>query len=149
MSDSVQPHRRQPTRLPRPWDSPGRNTGVGCHFFLQCMKVKKCKWSCLIVSDSSWPHGLQPTRLLHPWDLPGKVQKWDAIAFSVIIARKPQYLKVFYKLIYTFNLFQSESFCKGLCFDFCMCFCLYYIDEDGSHVGNKTRQSHQDSDKEE
>jgi len=36
MSDSVRPHRRQPTRLPRPWDSPGKNTGVGCHFLLQC-----------------------------------------------------------------------------------------------------------------
>ena len=34
------PHRQQPTRLPRPWDSPGKNTGVGCHFLLQCMKVK-------------------------------------------------------------------------------------------------------------
>ena len=40
MSESVQPHRRQPTRLPRPWDSPGKNTGVSCHFLLQCMKVK-------------------------------------------------------------------------------------------------------------
>ena len=40
MSDSVLPHRQQPTRLPRPWDSPGKNTGVGCHFLLQCMKVK-------------------------------------------------------------------------------------------------------------
>ena len=40
MSDSVRPHRRQPTSLPRPWDSPGKNTGVGCHFLLQCMKVK-------------------------------------------------------------------------------------------------------------
>ena len=38
MSDSVQPHRRQPTRLLHPWDSPGKNTGVGCHFLLQCMK---------------------------------------------------------------------------------------------------------------
>ena len=37
---SMGPHRRQPTRLPRPWDSPGKNTGVGCHFLLQCMKVK-------------------------------------------------------------------------------------------------------------
>ena len=36
----MQPHRRQPTRLPRPWNSPGKNTGVGCHFLLQCMKVK-------------------------------------------------------------------------------------------------------------
>ena len=40
VSDSVRPHRRQPTRLPPPWDSPGKNTGVGCHFLLQCMKVK-------------------------------------------------------------------------------------------------------------
>ena len=40
VSDSVRPHRRQPTRLPRSWDSPGKNTGVGCHFLLQCMKVK-------------------------------------------------------------------------------------------------------------
>ena len=40
MSNSVQSQRQQPTRLPRPWDSPGKNTGVGCHFLLQCMKVK-------------------------------------------------------------------------------------------------------------
>ena len=40
MSDSVRPHRWQPTRLPHPWDSPGKNTRVGCHFLLQCMKVK-------------------------------------------------------------------------------------------------------------
>ena len=40
MSDSVRPHRQQPTRLPCPWDYPGKNTGVGCHFLLQCMKVK-------------------------------------------------------------------------------------------------------------
>ena len=39
MSDSVQPHRQQPTRLLCPWDSPGKNTGVSCHFLLQCMKV--------------------------------------------------------------------------------------------------------------
>ena len=37
---TLQPHRRQPTRLPRPWDSPGKNTGVGCHFLLQCRKAK-------------------------------------------------------------------------------------------------------------
>ena len=47
MSDSVQPHRWQPTRLPRPWDSPGKNTGVGCHFLLQCMKVKSQSESVL------------------------------------------------------------------------------------------------------
>ena len=48
------PHRRQPTRLPCPWDSPGKNTGVGCHFFLQCMKVKserEVAQSCLTLHD--------------------------------------------------------------------------------------------------
>ena len=52
--DRVRPHRRQPTRLRRPWDSPGKNTGVGCHF-LQCIKVKsesKVAQSCPTLSDS-------------------------------------------------------------------------------------------------
>ena len=54
VSDSVRPHRRQPTRLPRPWDSPGKNTGVGCHFLLHCVKVKsesEVAKSCLTLSD--------------------------------------------------------------------------------------------------
>ena len=54
MSNSVRPHRRQPTRLRRPWDSPGKNTGVGCHFLLQCMKVKsqsEVAQSCPTLSD--------------------------------------------------------------------------------------------------
>ena len=54
MSDSVQPQRWQPTRLPRPWDSPGKNTGVGYHFLLQCMKVKnqsEVAQSCLTLRD--------------------------------------------------------------------------------------------------
>ena len=60
-----------PPGFPRPWDSPGKNTGVGCHFLLQCMKVKsesEVTQSC----PTQRPHGLQPTRLLHPWDFPGK-----------------------------------------------------------------------------
>ena len=72
VSDSVRPHRQQPTRLRHPWDSPGKNTGVGCHFLLQCMKVKsesEVAQSCPTLSD---PHGLQPTRLLCSWDFPGK-----------------------------------------------------------------------------
>ena len=54
----MQPHRQQPTRLPCPWDYPGKNTGVGCHFLLQCMKVK----SEIEVSQSCptlRPHGLE------------------------------------------------------------------------------------------
>ena len=42
VSNSVQPHRRQPTKVPRPWDSPGKNTGVGCHVLLQCTSGKQC-----------------------------------------------------------------------------------------------------------
>ena len=73
MSDSVRLHRRQPTRVPLPWDSPGKNTGVGCHFLLQCMKVKsKSEVKSLSRVRLLAPHGLQPTRLLHPWDFPCK-----------------------------------------------------------------------------
>ena len=80
MSDSVQPHKWQPTRLARPWDSPGKNTGVGCHFLLQCMKVKsEVAQSCLTLSDpmdcsppGSSIHGIFQARVL----------EWDATAFS-------------------------------------------------------------------
>ena len=72
MSNSVRPHRQQPIRFPRPWDSPGKNTGVGCHFLLQCMKVKSQSEVAQVVPDSSRLHGLQPTRLLRPRGFPGK-----------------------------------------------------------------------------
>ena len=74
MSDSVRPQRRQPTRLCRPWDSPGKNTGVGCHFLLQCMKVKsesEVSQSCPTLSDPmdcslprSSTHGIFQARVL-------------------------------------------------------------------------------------
>ena len=54
MSDSVRPHRQQPTRLRCPWDSPGKNTGVGCHFLLYCVEVKsgsEVVQSCPTLSD--------------------------------------------------------------------------------------------------
>ena len=80
------PHGRQPTRLPRPWDSPGKNTGLGCHFLLQCMKVKsesEVPQSCLTLSDpmdcslpGSSVHGIFQARVL----------EWGAIAFSAITA---------------------------------------------------------------
>ena len=84
MSNSVQPHRQQPTRLPHPWDSPGKNTGVGCHVLLQCMKVKsesEVAQSCPTLSD------------LMNCSLPGssilgifqaRVLEWGAIAFSMV-----------------------------------------------------------------
>ena len=83
MSDSVQPHRRQPTRLPHPWDSPGKNTGVGCHFLLQCMKVKReseVAQSCPTLSDpmdcslpGSSVHGIFQARVLEWVPLPSPV----------------------------------------------------------------------------
>ena len=74
MSDSLRPHGLYslPARLLCPWNSPGKNTGVGCHLLLQCMKVKsesEVSQSCLTLQR---PHGLQPTRLPRPWDSPGK-----------------------------------------------------------------------------
>ena len=72
MSDSLWPHRRQPTKLPRPWDSPGKNTAVGCHFLLQCMKMKsEVAQSCPTLNnpmDCSPPgssiHGIFQARVL-------------------------------------------------------------------------------------
>ena len=82
VSDSVRPHRRQPTRLHHHWDSPGKNTGMGCYFLLQCMKVKsesEVTQSCPTLSDpmgcslsGSSVHGIFQTRVL----------EWGAIAFS-------------------------------------------------------------------
>src|SRR5574341_83248 len=93
VSDSVRPHRRQPTRLLRPWDSPGKNTGVGCHFLLQCMKVKserEVAQSCLTLSDPM------------EYSLPGysingiiqaRVLEWGDIAFSIAAINKYNLLK--------------------------------------------------------
>ena len=50
----MRPHRWQPTRLPRPWDSPGKNTGLGCHFLLQCMKVKVKLLNSVQLSATPW-----------------------------------------------------------------------------------------------
>src|SRR5574340_803289 len=84
MSDSVRPHRWQPTRPRCPWDSLGKNTGVGCHFLLQCMTVKsesEVTQSCPTLSDpmdyslpGSSIHGIFQARVL----------EWGAIAFSSI-----------------------------------------------------------------
>ena len=86
----MRPQRRQPTRLPCPWDSPGKNTGVGCHFLLQCMKVKserEVAQSCPTLSDpmdcslpGSSVHGMFQARVL----------EWGATAFScVLVLKKP------------------------------------------------------------
>ena len=83
MSDSVRPHEWQPTRLPHPWDYPGKTAGLGCQFLLQCMKVKsesEVAQSCPTLShpmDCSLPgssiHGIFQARVL----------MWAAIVFSI------------------------------------------------------------------
>ena len=82
MSDSVRPHRRKPTRLPDPWNSPGKNTGVGCHFLLQCLKVKsesEGTQSCLTLSD---PTDCSPPGCSVHGIFQARVLEWAAIAFS-------------------------------------------------------------------
>ena len=115
MSDSVRPQRRQPTRLPRPWDFPGKNTGVGCHFLLQCMKVKsesEVDQSCLTLSDpmdcslpGSSIHGTFQARVL----------EWGAVAFSETIASASQIQVLLFGTLWNFfpeyflNIFEYQD----------------------------------------
>ena len=93
MSDSVRPHRRQPTRLPRPWDSPGENTGVGRHCLLQGMKVKR---------ESEVAQSCPTPRDPRDYSLPGfsvhgifqaRVLEWGATAFSSYKTERPSFLR--------------------------------------------------------
>ena len=104
MSNSVRPHRWQPTRLPRPWDSPGKNTGVGCHFLLQRMKVKsesEVFQSCLTLSDpmdcrlpGSSIHGIFQATVL----------QWGAIAFSEYLPHWKIITKTMFKDLFRTSL---------------------------------------------
>ena len=76
----MQPHRRQPTRLPGPWDSPGKNTGVGCHFLLQCMKVKSQSEVAQLCPTLSDPMDCNlPGSSIHEI-FQARVLEWGAIA---------------------------------------------------------------------
>ena len=102
---TLRPQRRQPTRLRSPWDSLGKITGVGCHFLLQCMKVKsesEVAQSCPTPSDptdcslpGSSIHGIFQARVL----------EWGAIAFSIFMVRKEKN-KMFLRL----TIFDPSSF---------------------------------------
>ena len=120
MSDSVRPHRRQPIRLPHPWDSPGKNTGVGCHFLLQCMEVKserEVSQSCPTLSDpmdcslpGSSIHGIFQERVL----------EWGAIAFS----HRPLSLSQFFS-VYFLSVVSNWVNCIDLLYN--LLICLYVI----------------------
>ena len=120
-------HRRQPTKLPRPWDSLGKNTGVGCHFLLQCMKVKsesEVAQLCLTLSnpmDCSLPgssgHGIFQARVL----------EWGAIAFSVPNSGYPQKsLRAVLLWLCKLQYSVPEEALSSLCFTF-VCFELLFF----------------------
>ena len=115
MSDSVRPHRRQPTRLPRPWDSPGKNTGVGCHFLLQCMKVKserEVTQSCPTPSDPMDCSLLGSS--IHEI-LQARVLEWGASAFSKSSARNTKV-----DLFFPFQLIQLFCSFNPMCYHNCL-----------------------------
>ena len=106
VSDSVQLHRQQPTRLPCPWNSRGKNTGVGCHFLLQCMKVKsesEVVQSCPTLSD---PNDCSLPGSAVRGIFQARVLEWGAIAFSKYFYN----LCVFIGILYLFPSCFHESF---------------------------------------
>ena len=106
MSDSVRPQRRQPTRLPRPWDSPGKNTGVGCHFLLQCMKGKsesEVVQSCPTLRD---PMDCSPPGSSIDGIFQASALEWAAIAFS-----GSYLMKGIFSFIFSLSVLVLRQFC--------------------------------------
>ena len=117
--------RGQPTRLCRPWDSPRKNTGVGCHFLLQCMKVKsesEVAQSCPTLSDpmdcslpGSSVYGIFQARVL----------EWGAIAFSAL----ERSLLLNHLCVFSMPLFFNSRLCLGLFLYFLVTpiMCIFYL----------------------
>ena len=107
MSNSVRPHRRQPTRLPRPSDSPGKSTGVGCQFLLQCMKVKSesgVAQSCLTFCDpmdcsppGSFIHGIFQAIYIYNWIT--CLYTWNNIVNQLYFSKKTNKKRIIGKKI--------------------------------------------------
>ena len=116
MSDSVRPHRRQPIRLTHPWDSPGKNTGVGCHFLLQCVKVKsesEVAQSCLTLRN---PMDCSPPGSSVHGILQARVLEWGAIAFSNYYTTTWQKSKWRWKhMTHTLQFSSVAQSCPTLC----------------------------------
>ena len=123
MSDSVQPHRRQPTRLPHSWDSPGKNTGVGCHVLLQCMKVKsesEVTQSCPTLRNPWTAAYRAPPSMGFPrqeyWSelpLPSPLITYEAFYFSLLLWN-PSFRRIYLSFSsFTFcSLFFSQLFVR-------------------------------------
>ena len=116
MSDSVRPHRRQPHRLPHPWQSPGKNTGVGCHFLLQCMKVKsesEVAQSCLTLSD---PMDCSPPGASVHGILQARILEWVAMTSSRGSSQPRDSTRIYPHCRQTvYHLSQSLQSCPTLC----------------------------------
>ena len=127
----MRPHRRQPTRLPRPWDSPGKNTGVGCHFLLQCMRVKsesEGSQSCLTLSH---PMDCSPSGSSIHGIFRAIVLEWGAIAFSHVSTIPMVNFMVFESYLNEAIIFKNTLFIYNKSF-----FVVALVFKGPSHQGN-------------
>ena len=119
MSNSVRLHRRQPTRLPRPWDSPGKNTGVGCHFLLQCMKVKSESEVAQLYRTLSNPMDCSlPGSSIHGI-FQARVLEWGAVAFSDATIIHSYLHKVFWCNVGIYDNGNAVCVCAQSCLTLC------------------------------
>ena len=139
MSNSVPPHRRQPTRLPHPWDSLGKNTGVGCHFLLQCMKVKSKSEVAQLCPTLSDPMDCNPPGSSIHGIFQARVLEWGAIAFSdspFIPTYFPPIIKQGQKETQVFHCCSITKLCPTLCdlmnYSTPSCPVLHYLQESES-----------------
>ena len=109
VSYSVRPHTRQPTSLPRPWDSPGKNTGVGSHFLLQCRKVKsenEVAQSCPTLRD---PMDFSPPGSSIHGIFQARVLEWGAIALTPFIVYLSSIFSVYGTRSHSAIIFASST----------------------------------------
>ena len=110
MSNSVRPQRWQPTRLPRPWDSPGKNTGMGCHFLLQCMKgkMKVKSFSRVRLFETPSPTACQASLCItNSQSLPKLMSIESVMTFSHLILCRPLLLPP--SIFPSIRVFSNES----------------------------------------
>ena len=121
MAYSVPPHRWQATRLPSPSDSPGKNTGVGCHFLLQCTKVKsesEVAQSCPTLSD---PKDCSLPGFSIHGSFQARVLEWGAFAFSKI------YIYIYLNVNHSISLILCPFFNHIICLFFAIELCEFFI----------------------
>ena len=123
VSASVRPYRRQPTRLLCPWDSTGKNTGVGCHFLLQCMKVKVKSLSCVRLFTTPWTVAHQAPVFMRfsrqeywsvlPLPSPLPLSTYTEFSDQKHIGRKHAHFIIWYNWCWTYDLSWLLSYCQN------------------------------------